>query len=172
MGLTADGQRRRTGLRREHGVKITGKVTAAAAAVVGTGLIVVGLRRSRVRPETADAGTAPDNAWRAVTVNKPAAKLKPDGKLPSPLAALGDRVEVRIAPAPGGKGTEIAVRARGGHDADLPPQIRLALREAKSLIETGAVLQVDPRPTGRRTATPAGKLLDAVTRRARAEGVV
>ena len=56
-------------------MKITGKATATpatAAAAAGTGLVIVGLRRSRVRPETADAGTAPRNAWRAVTVNQPA----------------------------------------------------------------------------------------------------
>ena len=154
-------------------MKISGKATAAAAAATaGTWLAVAGLRRSRVRPETADAGTAPGNAWRAVTVNQPAGKLKPDGKLPAPLAALGDRVEVRIAPAPDGKGTEIAVRAREEDDSELRPKIRLALRDAKSLIETGAVLQVDPRPAGRRAQSPAGKLLDAVAKRARAKGVV
>ena len=76
----------------------------------------------------------PRNARRAVAVNQALrGRLETDGELPAPLAALGDRVEVRIAPAPGGKGTEIAVRAREEDDFELRPQIRLALREAKSL---------------------------------------
>jgi hypothetical protein len=95
-------------------VKITGKATATAAtaaAAAATGLAFAGLRRSRVRPETADAGKAPGNAWRAVTVNKPAEKLQGDGTLPAPLAALGDRFEVRIARARMAR----APRSRSGH---------------------------------------------------------
>jgi hypothetical protein len=116
-------------------------------------------------------------------VNRPAAEVAPDGKLPDPLAALGDDVEVRITPAPDGKGSEIAVRLRSpepsglaavparlaGHDPRLA--IRSALRESKALIEVGEVLRVDPQPAGRRPPTPGGKLLELVTRRARAEGV-
>jgi hypothetical protein len=52
-----------------------------------------------------------------VTVNKPADAVAPDGVLPPPLAELGDAVEVRITPAPDGKGTELAARLRG----DEPP---------------------------------------------------
>lgn len=165
-------------------MKATGKTAAAAAVTtVGFGLAVAQIRRSRVRAPASDASAEPRNRWRAVTVNKPAAEVAPDGKLPDPLAALGDGVEVRITPAPDGKGTEIAVRLRApepsgpgaiagrlaGHD---PRQsVRSALRESKALIEVGEILRVDPRPAGRRPATPGGKLLDTVTRRARAEGV-
>ena len=119
-----------------------------------------------------------------MTVNKPAAEVAPAGILPEPLAALDDRVEVRITAAPDGKGTEIAARLRApepsgpaavsGRRAGSDPRqaVRSALRESKALIETGEVLRMDPRPAGQRTPTPGGKLLDAVTRRARAEGVL
>jgi hypothetical protein len=155
-------------------VKSTGKTAGAAtaAAAARTGLLIAALRRSRVRPGSSASRSTPGDPWRAVTVNQPAGQLKPDGELPAPLAALGDRVEVRITPAPDGKGTEIAARTRGEADSEIRPAIRLALREAKSLIETGEVLRVSPQPAGRRTPTPAGKLLDVITRRARAEGVV
>jgi hypothetical protein len=157
---------------------------AAAAAGAAVGLAAVRLRRSRVRVPAADSPADSRNRWRAVTVNKPAAQAAPDGKLPEPLAALGDRVEVRITTAPGGKGTEIAVRLRAqepsgvaampGRLAGSDPRqdVRSALRESKALIETGGVLRMDPRPAGRRTATPGGKLLDLVTRRAHAEGAL
>jgi len=165
-------------------MKTTGKAaTAAAATTAGLGLAVAQIRRSRARAPASDASAEPRNRWRVVTVNKPAAEVAPGGKLPEPLAALGDSVEVRITPAPDGKGTEIAVRLRApepsgaaavparlaGHD---PRQaVRSALRESKALIEVGEILRLDPRPAGRRPPTPGGKLLDTVTRRARAEGV-
>ncbi len=157
--------------------------TAAAAAAASIGLAIAQLRRSRARAP-ADASAESRNRWRAVTVNKPAAEVAPGGKLPEPLTALGDRVEIRITPAPDGKGTEIAVRLRepepsglaamparlAGHDAR--QAVRSALRESKALIEVGEVLRMDPRPAGQRTSTPGGKLLDAATKRARAEGVL
>ena len=44
--------------------------------------------------------------------------------------------------------------------------------EAKELLEVGEVLRVDPQPAGHRPVTPAGKALDAITRRAGGEGVL
>jgi hypothetical protein len=91
---------------------------------------------------------------------------------------------VRITPAPDGKGTEIAARLRApepsgpasapGRLAGSDPRqaVRSALRESKALIEVGEALRTDPRPAGKRTPTPGGKLLDAVTGHARAEGVL
>jgi hypothetical protein len=166
-------------------MKTTGKAAAAAAAAtVGLGAVVTAVRASRVRVPASDASAEPRNRWRVVTVNKPAAQVAPEGKLPEPLAALGDSVEVRITPAPDGKGSEIAARLRApepsgsaavaGRLAGNDPRqaVRSALRESKALIEVGEVLRVDPRPAGRRPPTPGGKLLDTVTKRARAEGVV
>ena len=101
-------------------------------------------------------------------------------ELPAPLAELGERIEVRVRPAADGKGTELAARLRdqpsgsalgrltgGDPQADL----RSALRRAKQLIEVGEVLAVDPAPHGRRTPTPGGLLLEALTRVAPKAGV-
>lgn len=52
-----------------------------------------------------------------MTVNRTAAEGAPGGILPTPLAALGDRIEGRITPAPDGKGTEIGARLRAPEPA-------------------------------------------------------
>ena len=122
--------------------------------------------------------------WRSVTINKSPTDVMPRGQAPGPLAALGDRVEVQVCEAPGGKGTELAARLRQPEPAgpgslvarvsgdDPRQQVRTALREAKQLIEVGEVLKVDPAPHGHRAASPTGKLVDAATRRAGGEGVL
>jgi hypothetical protein len=166
-------------------MKTTAKAaTAAATAAAAAGLAVTQIRRSRARAAAPGAPAESRNRWRAVTVNKPAAEVAPDGNLPEPLAALGDRVEVRITPAPDGKGTEIAARLRAPEPAgpaampgrlagsDPRQAVRSALRESKALIEVGEVLRMDPRSAGERTRAPGGKLLDTVTKRARAEGML
>jgi hypothetical protein len=165
-------------------MKNASKAVAAVAAGTTAGLAVTRLRRSRARISAAGPSAGPRNRWRSVTVKKPVAEVTPDGKLPEPLAALGELVEVRVTPAPGGKGTEIAARLRAPKPSgpaallrrlagsDPRQAVRSALRESKALIETGGALRVDPRPAGRRTPTPAGKLLDIVTGRARAEGML
>jgi hypothetical protein len=165
-------------------MKTNEKAAAAAVASACIGLAITQIRHSGDHSPAGDASAESRNRWRTATVNKPAAEVAPDGKLPQPLAELGDRVEVRITPAPGGKGTEVAVRLRAPEpagpaglasrltDSDPRQAVRSALRESKALIEAGEVLRMDPRPAGQRTPTPGGKLLDAVTRRARAEGVL
>jgi hypothetical protein len=101
-------------------------------------------------------------------------------KLPAPLAELGDRIDVRVRPAPGGKGTELGVRLRDRpsgsalgrlNGSDPQADLRSALRRAKQLIEVGEVLAVDPAPHGKRTATPGGALLEAWTKVAPKAGV-
>jgi hypothetical protein len=101
-------------------------------------------------------------------------------ELPPPLAEFGDRIEVRVRPAPGGKGSELAARLRDqpsgstlGRLTGSDPQadLRSALRRAKQLIEVGEVLVVDPAPHGKRPATPGGVLLEAWTRVAPKAGV-
>jgi hypothetical protein len=166
-------------------MKNTAKAFAAAAAAAASAVLAVTqIRRSRARATAPDSSAESRNRWRSVTVNKPAAEVTPDGNLPEPLAALGDRVEIQVTPAPDGKGTVIAARLRApeptgpaavpGRLAGRDPRqdVRLALRESKALIEVGEVLRMDPRPAGKRTSTPGGKLLDAVTKRARAEGML
>lgn len=153
--------------------------TKLAAAAIGVGVIIRQVSRSRARP-AAGADAEPRSGWRVVTVNRAAGEIAPDGVLPPPLAELGDAVDVRISPAAGGKGTELAARLRSGEPpatARLSGQdprlaVRSALRQSKQLLEVGEVLRVDPQPAGQRTPTPAGKMLDAITQRAGGEGVL
>jgi len=70
----------------------------------------------RITTRQAGNGADPDR-WHTVTVNRPPEEVAPEGRLPDPLAGLGDAVEVRLRPAPGGRGTELAVRLRDGAPA-------------------------------------------------------
>ncbi|MDP9841988.1 hypothetical protein [Streptosporangium lutulentum] len=116
--------------------------------------------------------------WLPVTINRRPEDVAPDGLLPEPLAMLGDAVEVRIREAPGDKGTEIAARLRaplresGGMmsrltHGDPRREIREALRETKSLIETGEVLRPEEPPVTR--PVPRGDPPDRVAHRAGGE---
>lgn len=146
-----------------------------AAAGVATGAVVARGLKPR-RQETADG-----DRWLAVTINREPADVQPD-KLPSPLQEYGDRIEVRVRPAPGDRGTELAVRSTEGQPditrsvparlagADPRQDLRRALREAKALLETGEVMRPDAPPTTRET--PGGKLIGLLSRRASGEGVL
>jgi hypothetical protein len=119
--------------------------------------------------------------WHTVTVNRPPEEVS-GVSLPEPLAALGDRVEVRTRPAPKDFGTELSVRwhqpvptglagVRARLSGEDPRrEVRYALRAAKSILEAGEVLSPDKPPTTK--DTPGGKLLGAVTSRARGEGLL
>lgn len=108
--------------------------------------------------------------WRAVTVLRDPADVA--AALPAPLAAFGDRIEVRTTPAPGERGTELAARLRGTPTEEQIGDLRAALREAKALLEVGEVLRVDPQPHGRRAATPQGAALEGAAQAAPREGVL
>ncbi|SFP01722.1 hypothetical protein SAMN05660464_1969 [Geodermatophilus dictyosporus] len=110
--------------------------------------------------------------WRAVTVLRDPADVDPAAGLPTPLAALGDRIEVRVTPAPGDRGTELAARYRHTPGPEEIGDLRAALREAKALLEVGEVLRVDPQPHGRRAATPQGAALEGAAKAAPREGVL
>ncbi|WP_201408508.1 hypothetical protein [Mycobacterium paraintracellulare] len=157
---------------------------AAQAGLNAAGHLVRQLQR-RLGGEATEAGDAePRSRWRSVTINKGPEEVMPNGQVPAPLAALGDRVEVQLREAAGGKGTELAARLRqpepGGLGSvvarvsgdDPRQQVRAALRQAKQLIEVGELLRIDPTPHGTRTATPTGKLVDFADRRAGGEGVL
>jgi hypothetical protein len=161
-------------------------VGATAAAVVGGGMLLRQLRAAQ-HPNALDGDVRDrdrDARWRAVTVYREPDEVTPGGQLPPPLATLGDSIETRIRPAPGGKGTELAARLRvpapsgaagvaaRARGDDPRGRLRAALREAKQLIEVGEVLAVDPTPHGRRSASPLGAALEAATRRAGREGVL
>jgi hypothetical protein len=155
-----------------------GNVASLAARAGGT---VVRQVRSAIDPSAARPadGGRPASGWLAVTVVREPSDVD-TAQLPAPLAALGDRIEVRVRPAAGGKGTELGARLRDGSSgtalgrltgSDPQADLRSALREAKQLIEVGEVLAVDPAPHGRRTATPGGVLLEAWTKVAPKAGV-
>ena len=105
--------------------------------------------------------------------------MEPDGRLPDPLAELGDLVEGGSARPPY-RGTELAARLRRPEPdgirgsaarvtgSDPRQRLRAALRQAKQLLETGEVLTPDEQPTARRTLR--NLPLELATRRARGEG--
>ncbi|MGA4837427.1 hypothetical protein [Streptomyces sp. G45] len=151
-------------------------MAGVAAAALGTAMAV-----ARVRARGAAREAEPrEGPWHVITVGRPRAELLPDGKLPPPLDALGDGVEVRAADAPGGRGTELAARRTGPGGAgdglrrvsgtSRDQRIRAALRECKQLVETGEVLRTDGQPAGKRK--PGGFLVALAARRAREEGLL
>ncbi|MGH3941668.1 MAG: hypothetical protein ACRDTG_24165 [Pseudonocardiaceae bacterium] len=118
--------------------------------------------------------------WLGVTIARSPQEVSSVGRLPEPLARLGDMVEVQVRPAAGDKGTELYARLR-----QIPPmgatralarikgedprqQVRQALREAKAILEVGEVVRADS-PS---TTHPGlgGKLVQAATRVAQGEG--
>lgn len=130
--------------------------TAVAAGVVAAGAAVIAARRGARGPDR----------WHTVTIYRAPDAL---GSLPPPLDKLGMPVEVRITPAPGDRGTELAARiprSQDGHE-DVG-RLRTALREARSIAETGEVLTPDAPPTAH--PTPLGRPLAYATRHAREEG--
>ena len=155
------------------------KVVHEAATLAAAG--VVALRKAGSSKRRPVSGRDAEHRWRIVTVNCAPEEVKRDGHLPSPLAALGDRVETSVRPAPPGKGTELAARWHESHATEQTPapngqdpddEIRSALRQAKQLLEVGEVLSVDGQPAGKRSPTPTGKLVEAMAKRAGGEGLV
>ena len=155
-----------------------GNVASLAARAGGS---VVRQVWSAVDPSAARPAGAgqPASGWLAVTVFREPSDVD-TAQLPAPLAEFGDRIEVRVRPATGGKGTELAARLRDRPSSgalsrisgsDPQADLRSALRRAKQLIEVGEVLAVDPAPHGKRTATPGGALLEAWTKVAPKAGV-
>jgi hypothetical protein len=146
-------------------------VMVVAVGAAATGVAVVGWRRAAGRPILA----GPDR-WHSVTIYRSPEEV---GHLPEPLAELGETIEVRVRPAPGDRGTEVAARlvndVPGGigkvasriKGEDPVGRLRRALREAKQLAEVGEIVRPDV-PTTKRTLT--SRPLEYATRHGRAEG--
>src|SRR4051812_14433896 len=118
-----------------------------AAAVGGAGVVVA----RQVRRGGAATHDSRDR-WHSVTVNCEPERL---GAKPPPLDELGFPVEIRIRPAPGGRGTELAARVAPGADREQIRELRSALRSARSLAEVGEVLRPDSPATTEPTLTSA-----------------
>ncbi len=144
-----------------------------AAAVAATAVTVMARRLVRA----GGAKSSASDRWHSVTIFREPEQL---GPLPVPLDELGEAVEVRIRPAPGGRGTELAARLAepvpGGAAAlvakargeDPVRRLRRALREARSLAEVGEVLRPDTPSTTK--PTPIAAPLAYATRHGREEG--
>jgi hypothetical protein len=136
-------------------------IGAMATVVAGAAAAVTARRRRHPGHGTEDV-----DRWHSVTVDCTPEEL---GSKPPPLDSLGFPVEIRIRPAPGERGTELAVRAADpAPDRDTVRHLRRALREARSLAEVGEVLLPDTPATTRHTLT--GAPLAYATRHGREEG--
>jgi hypothetical protein len=108
--------------------------------------------------------------WLKVTVYRQPDDVRGAVDGTGPLSRMRHEIEVTVRPAPGDKGTELAARptAPDGGSLDLRRAIRAALREQKSVLECGEV--VEPSRPGSSHPGPAGQVLRAVTARAWGEG--
>jgi hypothetical protein len=154
-----------------------------AARVAGAAGEAVVRRATEYLHATGDGHRGDDETtmrWRVVTINAPAEEICPGGKLPAPLAELGEQIEWTLRPAPGDKGTELAARLKMPEPSgvtgtaarvagtDPRQKLREALRNSKMLVETGEILQPD-RP-GSTHPSPLGLPIRLAVRRARGEG--
>lgn len=136
------------------------KTAAAVLAVAAIG--VTGGYRLR---QSRRAQAASPDQWHAVTVHRPLDEVA--AHLPEELTRPTGAIEMRLTPAPGGRGTEIHARAAAG--SVTAGDVRRALRVSRSRLEVGDVL----RPGGPTTTpTVLNRALRATTRRGREEGLL
>lgn len=113
-----------------------GAAVTAGALGAGVGLLLLRWRRL--------------TRWQVVTIDRPPGEVTATGRLPGPLGALGDRVEVALCPTTDGRGSRLAARPRSGEpdaflDAvswltgdDPRAALRWALRRTKQVVEAAA----------------------------------
>ncbi|MFI2712951.1 hypothetical protein ACH495_22785 [Micromonospora sp. NPDC018662] len=132
----------------------TGRLTDGARALAARARALV-----RRRPPRTATDPRPGR-WQVVTVTGRPEQVLPGGRWPEPLRRLDGAVEVWARPAPGGRGTELAVRPLGGTPAlagfaahlvgdDPGRYLRQVLRQTRQLLETGEVLRADRAPPDR-----------------------
>jgi hypothetical protein len=169
---------------------MTRKIGGVAGAMgVAAGVATAVRRRAVSRGMPSSEHREDPSRWLVVTVNTMKNDAQPfeaqPFESPEPLRAWGDSIEVRTSPAPGGRGTELAVRLRDPDAGTLPndfpddlaqqfdgttpvQKLRSALRRAKQLIETGEVWRASEPGTAEPTALNAP--LRAATSASGAEG--
>jgi hypothetical protein len=76
-------------------------VLRRTVVVAGAGAGVIAVRRLTTRQLGNGTHRETRDRWHALTINRPPEEVAPEGRLPEPLAALGDTIEVRTRPAPG-----------------------------------------------------------------------
>ena len=144
-------------------------LAASAGAAVAVAVLLPRARGSGTRA----------HRWLAVTVGAPPEAVKADARVRETLEGVGEGILIRVDAAPGGRGTELAARLRDGRRGgtglvariagrDPRQELRRALRDAKSLVETGEVLELEPADPHMRG--PGGVLVEAAGRRAQGEG--
>ncbi|WP_285595750.1 hypothetical protein [Actinomycetospora sp. NBRC 106378] len=138
---------------------------AWADRAIDTVLGLVGRVEQTPREEVAGAGR-----WLVVTVYRHPDEVRTAVDGSGPLSRMRNEIEVTVRAAPGDKGAELAARptAPDGGSVDLRRAVRAALRETKSIIECGEV--VEPSRPGSSHPGPAGQVPRAVTNRAWGEG--
>ncbi len=136
------------------------KIAFLIAVPLAAGAAVAARRRSRPG--------APDNRRHVVTVFRPLAEVE-STQLPGSLSEIAGDVRISLSAAPGGRGTEIAVRIPDG-SAVTTGEVRRALRETRSLLEAGDVLL----PSGPATTVPTlfNRPLQAATSNGREGGLL
>ncbi|MEK8109822.1 hypothetical protein NKG94_45965 [Micromonospora sp. M12] len=133
-----------------------GRLARAGPALGGAALTGVArlLRVPGGGPARRGRRAFPPARWEVVTVDRPAEQVLPDGRWPEPLRRLDGAVEVRVRPAPGDRGTELAARPLAGvvpptgltaHLVGDDPSllVRRTLRQIKQRVEAGEVLRAD-----------------------------
>ena len=115
------------------------------------------------------SGREDPRRWRSVTVYKEPGEIG----IPAPLRDLGDAVEIRTRPAPGGRGTEIHARLTGDRSDGVDGKealevLRQALRESKQLLEIGWIHHANVNRTSE--ATPLNAPLRETTEHAQGSG--
>ncbi|WP_157647685.1 hypothetical protein [Actinomycetospora chiangmaiensis] len=130
---------------------------------------VLGLVGRTDRPAGEEEVARPGR-WLKVTVYRQPDEVRAEVDGSGALSRMRHEIEVIVDPAPGDKGTELAARptASDGGSVELRRAIRAALRETKSVLECGEV--VEPSRPGSSHPGPAGQVLRAVTARAWGEG--
>ncbi|CAM5341294.1 Secreted protein OS=Streptomyces glaucescens OX=1907 GN=SGLAU_30815 PE=4 SV=1 [Streptomyces glaucescens] len=144
------------------------------------GAAAIGVHRARSGPSGDDRA---HDRWLTVTVNRPAEEVRPGGRLPTPLRAFDERIEVDVRPAPGDRGTELAVRLEGSHRAAPAPRCPPAGSPVRTHVRTCGSPCARPRPFWRpvkcctpthhrRPARHRAADWSAVVRRSGGEGVL